>query len=132
VGSPIFQLGDMTIHSIRFLQVLPTLCYVFQLKSFLLCLWHLGLSSGSPISPPPPHCYTLTSKFLTFCTSPPSPPISELAPLFTPPPLSLQDTSPPLLPRDYSLPPTTVVSTLWSDLLSSWVSYGLCIVLLVF
>lgn len=39
--------------------------------------WHLGLSSGYPWTPLS-HCYTLF-KFLTLCTTPLSPPISEPA-----------------------------------------------------
>ena len=99
VGDPNPQLRVMPIHWIWSLQVLFLLCWAFWLKSSLLGTgkvlvpWHVGLSSGYPQ--------------LTLCTSPPSTPISELAPFFIPPcPLSFPDPPLPLLTRNYSLPPT--------------------------
>ena len=111
MGGSIPQPGTVPIHWIWSQQVLSPLCWVFWLMSSLLGPgnllgpWHLGLSSGYSQFPFP-HCYTATFKLLTLCTSPPSPPISELPFLFPAPPLSLLDLSLPLLPRDYSLPPT--------------------------
>jgi len=71
----------------------------------LLGPWNLGIFSGY-YQFPLPHCYTPTFKFLTLCTSPLSPPMSELVPLFPSPSFSFLDPSLPLLPRDYFLPPS--------------------------
>ena len=96
VGGPIPQLGAMPNLWIWSLQVLSPLCWVFQLMSSLLgpgsllLSWHLGLSGGYPQFPIP-HCYTPLFNFLTLCTSPPSPPIPDSAPLF---PLPLHSSSP--------------------------------------
>jgi hypothetical protein len=95
----------------------------------LLGPWHLGLFSGYPLfSLSLSHYYTPTFKFLTLCTSPPSPPLSKLAPFSLPllaplPPRSLSLYFPEIIL--FPLLSSTVASTLWCDLLSSWVSYGL-------
>jgi hypothetical protein len=73
-------------------QVLPHLCGVLQLMSSpwgpgkLLLSWHLGLSGCYPqffI----PNCYIPLFNFLILCTSPPSPPILDSSPSFSPPPI---------------------------------------------
>ena len=92
----------------------------------LLGPWHLRLSSGYPQFPLP-HCYTPPFKFLTLCTSPLSPSISEMFfpfPSFCSlPPRSL---SPSAFQRlFFPLLSRTVTSTLWCDLVSSWILYGL-------
>jgi hypothetical protein len=83
------------------LQVLPPICWAFQLISSPLCpgrlllSWYLELSGGYPQFPIP-HCYTPLFNFLTLCISSLSPPIPDPSPPF---PLSYLSSSqvPPTL-----------------------------------
>jgi hypothetical protein len=114
VSGPIPQPGSMHKFWLWSLQVLPPLCWTFQLMSSplyprsLLFSWHLGLSVGYPLFPIP-HCYAPLFNFLTLCISPQSPPTASHAPLPLLPPL------PPLPPlflpspstsHDYFVPPS--------------------------
>jgi len=137
-GWPYPSTGDCAYPLDMVSTVLVPLCWVFWLKSAilgpgnLLGPWHLGLSSGYPHFPLL-HCYTPTFKFLTLCTSPLSPPLLNC-------PLPLPLLSPSQIPLFLNFPEIilflllsrTVVSTLSCDLLSSWASYGLWVVLWVF
>ena len=76
------------------LQVLscPFLCILVKLIPVVSWEPYTSLVSGTlqwlfPV--PPPHCYIFLFDFLTLCTSLTSPPVSDIAPLFLPPPLSL-------------------------------------------
>jgi hypothetical protein len=70
------------------LQVLPSLCWVFQLMSSsplcsrcLLLSWYLERSGGYPQFPIL-HSYTFLFNFLTLCISPPSSPTCDSATYF--------------------------------------------------
>jgi hypothetical protein len=77
VGGPLLQLEALPKFWIWSLQVLPPLCWAFQLISSLLSprrlllSWHLGLSGGYPQFLIP-HCYIPLFNFLTLCISSPS------------------------------------------------------------
>lgn len=74
--------------------------------------WHLGFSSSYPHFPIP-HYYTLPFTFLTICTFPPSPHVSEPGLLFpTPSFLPSRSLSPSTSEDDFPLLSRTEVSTL--------------------
>jgi hypothetical protein len=135
VGGPIPQPGAIPNFRIWSLQVILSLCWVFQLMSSplgpgsLLLSCHLGLSGG--FLQFIPHCYTSLFNFLTFCTSPPSPPTPDPAPSFSPPPLLF------LLSPSYPLPPMIAsfpllskskAFTLWLSFFLSFIWSMSCIV----
>ena len=120
--------------------IVPTpLCLVFRLMSSLLGSgnllgpWHLRLYSGYTQFPLP-NGYRPPFKWLSLCSSSPSPPISEPEPPLPPTLLSLPDPSLLLLPNILCFPllSRTVAFTLWCDLPSSLVSRGLLVVLWAF
>jgi hypothetical protein len=84
----------------------------------LFLFWSLGLPSCY-LQFPIPHCYTPLFNFLSLCTSTPSPPRPNPAPLFPRPPLSLPSPSHPLLPMImlFLLLSRTEALTFWSCLL---------------
>jgi hypothetical protein len=133
----------MPIHWIWSLHVLSPLCWIFELMSSLLGpvnllgLWHLGLSNSYP-QIPFPHSFTPTFKFLTFCTSPPSSPLSELAPhFFSPSSLPPRSFSPYTSQRLFSpLPPSeqdSIIHTLlWSSFFLGFIWSVIALVLYYF
>jgi hypothetical protein len=102
VGGPIPQTGALPNLWIWSLQVLPPLCWAFQLISSLLSSGsllislHLGLAGHYPEFPIF-HCYTPLFNFLTLFISSPSLPISDPAPFPLSPPLFHPSPSNPLL-----------------------------------
>ena len=99
----------------------------------LLGPWHLRLYSGYTQFPLP-NGYRPPFKWLSLCSSSPSPPISEPEPPLPPTLLSLPDPSLLLLPNILFFPllSRTVAFTLWCDLPSSSVSHGLLVLLWAF
>ena len=99
----------------------------------LLGPWHLRLYSGYTQFPLP-NGYRPPFKWLSLCSSSPSPPISEPEPPLPPTLLSLPDPSLLLLPNILFFPllSRTVAFTLLCDLPSSSVSRGLLVVLWAF
>ena len=139
MGGPIPQLGALPNLWIWSLQVLPPLCWAFQLISSLLgpgsllLSWHLGLAGGYPQFPIP-HCYTPLFKFLTPCISSLSPLIPVHAHLFPPPhPFFLPSTSHPLLSISILFPllRRTEASTFWPSFFLSFIWSVNCILVIL-
>ena len=108
MGGSIPQLGALPNFWIWSLQVLPLLCWAFQLISSplgsgsLLLSWHLGLAGGFPQFPIP-HWYTPLFKFLRLCMPFLSPPLLLSVPLY-PLPLPLPILSSSQVPPTLCLP----------------------------
>jgi hypothetical protein len=125
VRGSIPQPEDLPNHWIWSLQILPPLCWAFQLISFLLCpghlllSWHLGLAGGYH-QLYIPDCYSPLIKFLTHCVS------SCLLPyliLPLPPPFFVPRPSYPLSPMSilFSLLRRTKASTFWYSFFLSFI-----------
>ena len=121
--APFPQQGSLPNLWIWSLQVLPPLCWAFQLISSLLgpgsllLSWHLGLSSGSALSPSPTATYFYSFSWL--------PELLSCLPLYLLPFLS----SFPLLPRSLllSVSPFLFLSVMLKEYAFLWDQQALCV-----